>query len=402
MQASSIFLDWIDLKQDHQKTHLYRQTGSNFEPFDLHHSGVYAKGQEIVEQVEDGNVYYLLTGKNDDKKNAGFGFKRGFHEGSHSTKIMLTSDGRIVHCSGNVGRLNRPNNLFNYGLSDTITLANAAISAQGKNIPPFTAGQMFLRETISETDHRKGVSPWFWSGAVCNEIHITQNWYAGSEAIAKDIMRHMSGQRLARVSKSAYGDETINFGMPTRKGQRLHKAVVCYRKAAEMLAHAKGEEAKAAIKASDEYQLANDLGIVRIELKLGSHYLRENNQRYLGDLEMGKLIALYQRETAPLLLANAGNEIRLIDGMPNKLKMSALSWIRGDDVKSLLPLRTFQRHRKELMSYGLDISEPRRVDGKPNAEESLQRMLDALPQHSLKPLDAPEWYGLPEVERKAA
>jgi hypothetical protein len=148
--------------------------------------------------------------------------------------------------------------------------------------------------------------------------------------------------------------------------------------------------------------MAQDLGIVRIELKLGSHYLRENNQRYLGDMEMGKLIALYTRETAPLLLARADNEIRLIDNMPNKLKMTAISWINGMDCRCLLPHRTFYRHRKELMPYGLDISEPRRVDGKPNAEEALQRMLDALPQHSLKPLEAPEWYGLPEVERRAA
>lgn len=402
MHASSIFLDWIDLKQDHLKTHLYRQTGTNFQEFDTHHGGVYARGLDVVSQVEDGNVYLLLSGKADDPKKAGYGFRRGFHEGSHSTKIQFTSDGRIVHLSGNVGRVDRSNNLFNYGLADTITLANGIITDKRKNIPTFTAGQQFMRESISETDMLKGVSPWFWTGAVCNEIHVTQNWYAGSNAIGKDIMRHMSGQRLARVSKSAFGDESVSFGMPTKKGQRLHKAVVCYRKGPEMLAHAKGDEAKKAIQLTDEFQMAMDLGIVRIEAKFGAHYLRENNQRYLGDLDMGKLIALYSRETAPLLLANADNEIRLIDEMPNKLKMSALSWIRGDDVKGLLPERTFRRHRKELMTYGLDISEPRRVDGKPNAEEALQRLLDALPQHSLQPLTAPDWYGLPEVERRAA
>lgn len=144
------------------------------------------------------------------------------------------------------------------------------------------------------------------------------------------------------------------------------------------------------IMASDEYQLAMDTGIVRVECKFGAHYLRENNQRYLGDLEMGKLIALFDRETAPLLLARAEQSVRLVDAMPRKLRMSALSWIDGRDMRSILPRTTFKTHRKALLEYGLDITEPRNLaNGRPNAEEALQRMLDALPQHSLKVMPCP-------------
>ncbi|MEN9481589.1 MAG: hypothetical protein RLZZ298_2984 [Pseudomonadota bacterium] len=429
MHASDIFLDWIDLKQDHLKTFnmsrspvvkleevqvpagltqeereaLYVEAlkGRSFKPFDLYHGGVYARGDEVQEQREGSNVYFLLKGKTNDEKQSGFGFKRGRHTGSHSTSIGMKSDGRIVQVSGNVGRLNRADNIWNYGLADTVYLTNQVIRSKGLNIPEFTPGLQFLRDSISETDKRKGVSPWCWSGAVCNELHITSNNYAGSDALAIDIMRDMKGRRMARVAKASYGDETVNFGMPTKKGQRLHKGVVVYRKGPEMLAHAKGDEAKALIKTSSEYQMAMDMGLVRVELKLGSHYLRENNQRYLGDLDMGKLIALYSRETAGLLLARADDTIRLIDDMPQKLKLTALGWIDGRDLRSVMPDRTFRRHRKELLAYGLDVSEPR-ADKSSNAEETLQRMLDALPQHSLKPLPCPEWYGLPEVERRAA
>lgn len=428
MHASDIFLDWIDLKQDHLKTfnmargvessktkftnaydaadaaYLEALTGkSTFQPFDLYHGGVYARGAEIQEQAQDGNVYYLLTGKLGNEKETGFGFKRGRHTGSHSTSIGMKSDGRIVHVSGNVGRLDRTDNIWNYGLADTVYLTNQVIRNKGLNIPEFTPGLQFMRESISETDKRKGVSPWYWSGAYCNELHITSNNYAGSDALAIDIMRDMKGRRMARVAKASFGDETVNFGMPTKKGQRLHKGVVVYRKGPEMLAHAKGDDAKQTIKSSPEYQMAMDMGLVRVELKLGSHYLRENNQRYLGDLDMGKLIALYNRETAPLLLARADNTIRLIDDMPQKLKLSALAWIDGRDLRSCLPRTTFKTHRKALLQYGLDVTEPRNLaNGRPNAEEALQRMLDSLPQHSLKPLLCPDWYGLPDVSRIAA
>lgn len=402
MQGADTFIDWIDLRQDHGKTHFLRQTGAEFQPVPLFHGGVVARGLDVVEDVsEDGKVYYLVRGNAGDAKGSGFRYRAGSHEGSHSTKVLVHSDGRTVRVSGNVGRLDRPDNLFNYGWSDTVALTNQL--ARSKGLPDFTPGQMFMRETISEDDHRKGVSPWYWSGAFVNELHITRNHYAGSDLLAVEAIRDMRGRRMARVAKAAYGDETVSFGMPNRKGQRLHRGVVVYRKGPEMLAHAKGDAEKARIKASPEYQLAMDTGIIRVELKCGALYLRGKNLRYLGDIDMAKLIALYNHETAPLLLARAENTVRLVDAMPRKLRMTALSWIDGRDMRSLMPERSFRRHRKELLEYGLDISEPRNLgNGRPNAEEALQRMLDALPQHCLRPMAPPDWYGLPEVERQAA
>lgn len=405
MQAADFFIDWIDLRQNHAYTHGMRSAmngygGAPATPYPGHPEyigGVRAMGDEVVTQSEDGKVFYLLSSKVESKR--GFKTLPGRREGSFSTSVLLHSDGNNVRISGNVGRLDRPDNIWNYGFADTVTLCN--IEARSHGLPEFTPGEYVMRETISEDDRRKGVSPWKWTGAAVNELHVTRNWYAGSDALAIETMRDMQGRRLARVSKSAFGNESISFGMPSKKGQRLHRGVVVYRKGPEMLAHAKGEEAKARIKASPEYQLAMDTGLVRVECKFGALFLRGQNLRYLGDIEMSKLIALYNRETAPLLLARPDNSIRLVSAMPSKLRMSALAWIDGRDLRALMAPATFKRHRKALMEYGLDVSEPRRVDGRPNAEEALQRMLDSLPQHSLRPLEAPEWYGLPEVRRAA-
>lgn len=397
MRAADFFIDWIDLRQDHAATQRARQTGVPYPGHPEYHGGVRATGDQIVTQSEDGKVYYLLAAALDEKGKTTRTFKTlpGRREGSHSTSVLLHSDGQSVRISGNVGRLDRPDNIWNYDFADTLALCNAEVRAKG--LPAFTHGVQLLRETISEDDRRKGVSPWYWSGAHVNELHVTRNWYAGSDALAVEIMRDMQGRRLSRVSKSAFGNESVSFGMPNRKGQRLHRGVVCYRKGPEMLAHSKGDEAKARIKSSPEYQLAMDTGLVRVEMKCGALFLRGHNLRYTGDIDMAKLIALYNAETAPLLLARPDNTVRLVSEMPNKLRMSALSWIDGRDLRSLLSPSTFKRHRKELLAYGLDVSEARRVDGRPNAEEALQRMLDALPQHSLQPMSAPEWYGLPEV-----
>ena len=162
-------------------------------------------------------------------------------------------------------------------MTDTVDLCNRVVRGKGLDLPEFSRGSQFLRDSISETDRRKKVSPWYWSRAVCNEIHVTRNFYAGSDAMAAESMRDMGGRRLSRIAKNAYGLETLSFGMPSRKGQRLHKAVVVYRKGPEMLAHAKGDDSRAAVKASPEYELAMDCGLVRVECKFGSHFLRENN-----------------------------------------------------------------------------------------------------------------------------
>ncbi len=393
VQASDFFIDWIDVRQDHAFTHLCRQTGTPYAQHKEYNGGVRASGDEIIAQTEDGKVFYLLSSLADSKR--GFKPLAGRRQGSHSTSVLMFSDGNVTRVSGNVGRLDRLDNLWNYNWSDTFNLCNFEMRSNG--LPAFTHGQQILRDTISEDDHRKGVSPWKWTGANVNELHVTRNWYAGSDVLAMDSMRDMQGRRLSRVSKSAFGNESVSFGMPNKKGQSLHRAVVCYRKGPEMLAHAKGEDAKKLIKQSAEYQMAMDLGLIRVECKFGSRYLRRENLRYTGDIDMAKLIALYNRETADILLARPDNTIRLVGDMPAKLRMTALSWIDGRDIRCLVSPATFKRHRKALLAFGLDISEPRRVDGRPNAEDALQRLLDALPQHSLKPLSAPDWYGLPEV-----
>lgn len=377
----STFIDWIDMRQMHSGANLPIVGG-----------GVLVKGEQAEECDEQGHRFIVVK--------AGESYSHHVrpkqHRGSFDTNVLLRSDGTHVRISGNVGRWDRADNVFNYDLDQTIAKASEMALAEG--LPAFTTGHKCMKQSMSKHDIENHVNPWVWSGTHFQEMHVTRNFTAGNEAIAKEAMRYMSSKRGARLAKGIYGDETIVFG---KQHGKLHKRVVVYRKAAEMLAHAKGLEAKKAMKNSQEYQFAQDLGLVRVECKWGRDYLRDNGIRYLGDTTMGKIISIFERETDFLLDAEPERVIRLVDEMPPKLRSAALHWIRGDDLRQLFSRATFFRHVKALRDYGIDASEPRNVSGKPNTEEALQRMLDSLPRFDLRPLAVPEWYGLPEV-RKAA
>lgn len=381
MTFGATFLDWADIRQLHSGQNLPVVGG-----------GVLVKGEQAEECDEEGHRFVIVKA-GDQYTNIVRPMQK---RGSHNTNILVRSDGSRVRISGNVGRWSRNDNVFNYGLQETVDKASAILAEH--DLPPVTAGDKVMRQSMSKHDLTNGVNSWVWTGANFQEMHVTRNYMAGNEAISKEAMRYMAAKRGARLAKGVYGDETLVFG---KQHGKLHKRVVVYRKAAEMLAHAKGLEAKEAMKKSHEYQFACDVGLVRIECKWGRDYLRDNNLRYLGDITMGQIISIFEAETAFLLDAEPERVVRLIDEFPAKIRSAALHWIRGDDLRQLYSRATYYRHVKALRDIGIDAAEPRNVNGKPNTEEALQRMLDGLPRFDLRPLAVPEWYGLPEV-RKAA
>jgi hypothetical protein len=378
---SSTFIDWIQLSQYH--------TGAELP---IVSDGVRVSGQAF-EELEDGKgrKWYVITPK---EEGITYQVPSCHKRGSHDTSLRVRCDGSRVDLSGNVGRFDRPDNVWNYDLDDTIAKSNQFLDAHG--LPPFTPGECRQKSSVSEHDFKLGLLN-EWTGAVIRELHVTRNYYAGSEKLAQEVMVYFRGLRAARVAKGVFGDETIVFG---KKGGKLHKRIVIYRKAAEMLAHAKGEEAKKRVRDSAEYQMARDLGLIRIECKWGRDFLRDNALRYLGDATMGKIISLFEAETGFLHNVTPDRAARIVADMPTKVRSAALHWIRGDDLRDLYPRATFYRHVKALRDYGIDASEPRdmKQDG---SVDQLQRLLDGLPRFQLRELPPPEWYGLPDVRRAA-
>lgn len=379
--TSSTFIDWIDIAQRHDGADL-----------PIVSDGVRVRG-ESFEEMKDatGRNWCVLTPHKDGTR---YTIQRKQTRGSHDTSLVCRCDGAKVELSGNVGRYHRPDNVWNYQLDDTFAKANEYLAAE-HGLPPFTPGECRVKESVSKHDFDLGLLT-EWSGAVLRELHVTRNYYVGSEALAREAMRYMGEQRAARVAKGKYGDETLIFG---KQHGKLHKRLVVYRKAQEMLAHARGDEARARVKASAEYQMARDLGLIRIECKWGRDFLRDNGVRFMGDATMAKVISLFEAQSGFLLNVSADRAARVVSEMPTKIRSSALHWIRGDDLRNLLPRSTYFRHIKALREYGIDASEPR--DKQAGAADQLQKLLDGLPQFELRELPAPEWYGLPEIRRAA-
>lgn len=386
--GDEIFIDWLNIAQRH------------FHDLPVVGDGITMRADSFEEFEHEGEK--LACVRLGDKFRYSVPSKE--HAGSHSTKLRIRCDGRTVTLSGNPGRQDRPDNVFNYALDETHLKASQAVAAYG--LPAFTPGDCIAKHTISQRDQYHGL--WTeWTGAVHREIHATKNLSAGNEALAREYMHHVAGKSAARLKKGVFGDESIIFGELAKKGKPLHKAIVIYRKAEEMLAHAKGEDAKNRVKQSLEYEFARDTGLVRIELKMGRHYLRDNGLRYMGDASMGKIISIFQRETDFLLDASPDRSARLVAELPSKLRMSALAWIRGDDLAVLLPRATYFRHIKALREYGLDcsvrrqFSDDEKTAAAAKAEHELSAMLAALPTFEMRPLACPDWYGLPDVRRAA-
>lgn len=379
----SVFIDWLNASQRHSGElpivgDGVRLTGDSFEEVEV-------ENQKFV-VVRPGETFrYSVPSKQ--------------VKGSHDTSLRVRSDGNTVILSGNPGRFGRTDNVFNYGIEETFCKASDVLADFG--LPAFTPGECRTKSSVSERDRDLGLFT-EWTGALIRELHATCNLSAGNEALAKEYMNYAAGLRASRIAKGVYGDETIIFGKLSTKKKPIHKAIVVYRKAEEMLAHAKGDEAKKAVKASPEYQLARDTGLVRVECKWGSHFLRDNKLRFMGEATMAKIISIYQRETAFLFDAHPDRAVRLVSELPTKVRLAALAWMRGDDLRQLMSRATYFRVVKALRDFGIDASE-RRAGASPEsqAEKDLQAMLDSLPQFDLRPLSAPEWYGLPDL-RKAA
>lgn len=378
---SSVFIDWISAAQRHS------------EPVPVVSDGVRVRGKAFeVLETADGAKWCVVT-PNDE--GVTYQVPRLLKRGSHDTALQVRSDGHLVELSGNVGRWERPDNVWNYDFDDTISKAGEFLESLG--LPAFSAGECRAKASLSKHDYDLGL--WNeWTGAYLRELHVTRNYYAGNEKLAGECIRYFGGLRAARIAKGVFGDETVQFG---KRGGKLHKRLIVYRKAAEMLAHVKGDEAKKRVRESQEYQFARDMGLIRVECKWGKDFLRDHALRFLGDVSMGKIISLFEKETGFLHDVTPDRAARIVSDMPTKIRSSALHWIRGDDLRDLLPRATYFRHVKALRDYGIDASEPRgiRDDG---SVDQLQRLLDGLPQFELRELPAPSWYGLPEIERRAA
>lgn len=295
-------------------------------------------------------------------------------EGTFDTRILAISHAGRASLRGNPGRWGRPDNVFGFDFEETFRRANAIGRAAG--LREFTFGNRRFNSAATPTEVAKhGV--WRWDGATVTALDVTANFATGSRTNAAAFLGWLEGQRVERVKGTTVNKGSVRFG----GGRGLQ--VECYDKADELIAHAKGDEAKQAMRKSDLYQWLCDEGIVRLEVRLKRDHLRAAEMGYAGAISMEKVTQLFGDKTK--FLTRISNDVDAFDftNLPFRLAGIARQFMAGEDVKARMKSRaTFYRNRSMLLPYGIDIA----------ARPKVLTFAPKVREIELRQVEAPSWY----------
>ena len=129
---------------------------------------------------------------------------------------------------------------------------------------------------------------------------------------------------------------------------------------------------------------------IRFEVMLRSNELRKRGLN---------VVANWRDDTAAKILLSTAEGLVMsgqellpdieLSKLPHNLRMAYSAWQNGDDLRDILPRRTFYHYRKQLLPLGVDIGVLVPKD-KPSNVVPLRQVLDAYPA------TIPEWaYGTP-------
>lgn len=283
--------------------------------------------------------------------------------GSFDTSVQIRSHANRVKFSGNVSRFGRADNFFGYDLGGCLQRVNAIMARLG--LPPFTMGQKFY-ENVRTSTGMKLVPK--WTGCRVTRVDLTANYETGSQSNARAYMEWLATQQTsARIKVGTHGDgETVDWGRGSRRAYAK-----AYDKASELERH--GGPAQL-------IEHCRSVGLIRFEVTVKATQLHTMGCNYLGGLDMGQLVALF--EDRKTVLTRAEHTHDDLEELPNHFRRTARDYLAGDDVRQHLSLASFKRHRAALLPYGLDIAVRRNVvDFKPRV-----RVIE------LRPAQAPQWY----------
>lgn len=297
-------------------------------------------------------------------------------QGSHSTSCSVKSDGSCVVLSGNFGRLNRTDNLFNFDPLQTLERANLA--AQFAGLPAFqfydqgndAASSVFELAPIGHSGRDFQQERTRYEFIHLSRIDLTKNYRCGSVAAARSVIRAVSGKSVTRVKRGVAGDSSV-WWSNTRYMLKV------YIKALEMEAHG--------VNSGAAYEYARDNGIIRLELELKRRELSDlgwsDFAEFVKAWDMGKVHNLFADYEKILTVETISNDAEFIDALPQKLRVTAAAFLAGRDVRSMMNPRTFRRYRKALLDYGIDI-----------ADERPAQLNVSVRTVEITPVVAPEWY----------
>ena len=303
--------------------------------------------------------------------------------GSSGTTVLVGCDGFSTYLSGNVGRFNRADNLFNLAWEPTLAKCNRMVAALG--LPPFgtTPGLSDARAWAESAFVGPGPAAKRSRGARVLRVDLTRNFSSGSDAQARALVRWAQGLEHARHRPGKAG----HWGAWWANTSRMIKI---YLKGQELLDHVRPSDSDASKRHVAE--IANwclDHGLVRLEVELKRRELQRLSLSELGDVTDERLGLAFEDETAFLRKVDRSDEPDILMSIPSRSRVHAAAWMKGQDLRQLLSNGTFYRHARVLRQYGIDITQRRDIANFPVKVRVV----------NLSPLSPPSWY---EWDEKAA
>jgi len=297
------------------------------------------------------------------------------HQGSYSTTIQIRSDGQRVNVSGNVGRFNRPDNVFNYDLESTMAITNSIL--ESLDIPPFTAGK---REYYSyKNKSGETVDAIEYTGATFSEIHCTQNYSTGSVQAMQDFCHNVSMVKPSRQNVKSYPT-----GCTYGEGSSF-KASKIYSKSEDLKRLIKIEKLTKTDYITNLIKYCEEQGMVRAEIQYRD-YLRREGLSFWGEVTHDDLLKHFKKDENVMI---KNTEIFNVDEISRTYRTTYYDYINGVNLRNRMSSTSFYKHRKELLKYGIDIAVTLNVQRLPVQTKVIE----------IKPcITPPSFYHMPEIK----
>ena len=290
-------------------------------------------------------------------------------------QLQFRSDGKRINVSGNVGRFNRPDNVFNYDLESTMIIINNIL--ESLDIPPFTAGERSYHDYKNKAGEI--VTAVEYTGATFSEIHCTENYSTGSKQSMQDFCHNVGMVKPNRQNVRAYPT-----GSTYGEGSRLKASKI----------YSKSEDLKRLVKIGklpkSEYILnlikfCEEQGMVRAEIQYRD-YLRREGLSFWGEVTHDDLEKHFKKDENVMI---KNTEIFDIDKLTRTYRTTYYDYINGVNLKNRMSKATFYKHRIVLLKYGIDIAVTLNVQRLPVQTKIIEIQPCVTP---------PSFYYMPEIK----
>lgn len=371
-----MFIDWLSVSQEHE--------------FDL------PVVCDVYTLTIDAHSHEVLTTRQ----------PRFKHEGSYSSSITISVQGRKVRVDGNPSRINRLDNLFGYQtVGECIAVFNALLSEYG--LPPFTR--------CTRTEHRQVGNTLWADGCTIERIDLTTNVGVG-EGNVLAYLRGLSTQRIGHSIGYLYPNgRTVDW---TAAGKRKGGVRLQYRKAYDKafeldqnlipkIKRTFGDESPEFAYVSKVRDYCASHGVVRQEQELKSEYLSREGLRYWGLFDESRFQTIHddflstdEKLQVTAMDLQTISQTLIATGVvkstyaANTTAMYAYNWMNGQTFD--LSKSAVQIHRARLRCIGIDIAN--QVDHSRFTPVIVRQAREVTKSYDLP---VPQWYRAPVAPLRA-